>query len=100
MARNYYDVLGVSKTASPTDIKKAFRKLAIIHHPDKPSGDQEKFKELNTAYSVLSDDTKRRQYDQHGEDFEKMEQYEGKTKEINSNHFLGCKHISHCCLRK
>jgi molecular chaperone DnaJ len=66
MAKNYYDLLGVSKGASQDEIKKAFRKLAHQHHPDKSGGDEEKFKEINEAYSVLSDPEKRAQYDQFG----------------------------------
>ena len=65
---NYYDVLGVKKDASADDIKKAFRKLARKHHPD-AGGDEEKFKELNGAYEVLSDPEKRREYDQYGQYF-------------------------------
>ncbi len=55
---NYYDILGVKKDASAAEIKKAFRKLARKHHPD-AGGDEEKFKELNSAYEVLSDPEKR-----------------------------------------
>ncbi len=65
---NYYDVLGVKKDASADDIKKAFRRLARKHHPD-TGGDEEKFKEVNEAYEVLSDDEKRSQYDQYGQYF-------------------------------
>jgi len=67
--RDYYDVLGVSKGAGPDEIKAAYRKFAIKHHPDKNPGDkqaEEKFKELNQAYSVLSDPEKRKAYDQFG----------------------------------
>ncbi|KAL0390691.1 UNVERIFIED_CONTAM: DnaJ proteinANJ1 [Sesamum calycinum] len=63
----YYDVLGVPKTASPDDLKKAYKKAAIKNHPDK-GGDPEKFKELAHAYEVLSDPEKREIYDQYGED--------------------------------
>lgn len=66
---NYYDILGVSKNASQDDIKKAFRKLAHKHHPDKSGGDEKKFKEINEAYQVLSDTAKRARYDQTGQDF-------------------------------
>ena len=67
--RDYYEVLGVSKGSSDDEIKKAFRKLAVKYHPDKNPGDkeaEEKFKEANEAYSVLSDKTKRSRYDQFG----------------------------------
>lgn len=57
--RDYYEVLGISKNASADEIKKAFRKLAIQHHPDKEGGDESKFKELNEAYEVLKDAQKR-----------------------------------------
>jgi molecular chaperone DnaJ len=69
MKRDYYDVLGVSKGASLDEIKKAYRKLAMQHHPDQNPGDkaaEEKFKEAAEAYSVLSDADKRRAYDQYG----------------------------------
>ena len=66
MARDYYNILGVDKKASKDEIKKAFRKLAHQYHPDKKSGDTSKFKEVNEAYTVLSDDQKRSQYDMYG----------------------------------
>ncbi len=66
---DYYKILGVDKGASDDDIKKAYRKLAHKHHPDKTGGDSEKFKEINAAYQVLSDKSKRQQYDQFGENF-------------------------------
>lgn len=66
MSKDYYKILGVDKNASKEDIKKAFRKLAHQHHPDKTGGDETKFKEANEAYSVLSDDAKRQQYDTFG----------------------------------
>ena len=69
MGKNYYDILGVDKKASKDDIKKAFRKLAHQYHPDKKGGDAEKFKEASEAYSVLSDDQKRSQYDMYGQNF-------------------------------
>jgi molecular chaperone DnaJ len=67
----YYEVLSVSKDASTTEIKKAYRKLAIKYHPDKNPGDKEaedKFKVINEAYAVLSDDQKRQLYDMYGKD--------------------------------
>ncbi len=67
MAKDYYKILGVEKSASEEDIKKAFRKLAHQHHPDKKSGDEARFKEINEAYSILSDKQKRNQYDSFGQ---------------------------------
>ncbi len=66
---DYYSTLGVSRGASEDDIKKAFRKLAHKYHPDKGSGDEKKFKEINEAYQVLSNKEKRARYDQTGQDF-------------------------------
>jgi molecular chaperone DnaJ len=64
--RDYYEALGVSKNASPDEIKKAFRRAAVKHHPDKEGGDEAKFKEINEAYEVLKDPSKRQRYDQFG----------------------------------
>lgn len=64
--RDYYEVLGVGKSASADEIKKAFRRKAVELHPDKQGGDEEKFKEINEAYEVLKDSGKRQRYDQFG----------------------------------
>lgn len=66
MPQDYYKLLGVAKTATEDEIKKAFRKLAHQHHPDKKGGNEERFKEINEAYQVLSNADKRKQYDQFG----------------------------------
>src|SRR5947208_12398753 len=65
--KDYYAALGVPKTATAAEIKKAYRKLARQHHPDANKGDaasEEKFKEISEAYDVLSDETKRKEYDE------------------------------------
>ena len=67
---NYYTTLGVDRNATAEEIKKAYRRLAHQYHPDKKGGDEEKFKEVNAAYQVLSDQQKRAQYDQYGQTFE------------------------------
>lgn len=63
--RDYYESLGVEKNASADELKKAYRRLAVQHHPDR-GGDEAKFKEINEAYEVLKDDAKRKRYDQFG----------------------------------
>jgi len=70
MAKDYYGVLGVEKSANTAEIKKAYRKLAVKYHPDKNPGDkqaEERFKEITEAYAVLSDPEKKKQYDQFGD---------------------------------
>ncbi len=67
--KDYYSVLGVERKADKEEIKKAFRKMAHKYHPDKGGGDDSKFKEVTEAYSVLSDDKKRREYDNYGQSF-------------------------------
>ena len=74
-ARDYYQVLGVSRTASADDIKKAYRRLARQYHPDLHAGGkkaemEKKFKELNEAHEVLSDPDKRKKYDQYGAEWD------------------------------
>ncbi|MBT3689914.1 molecular chaperone DnaJ [bacterium] len=69
MSKDYYSILGVDKKATQDDIKKAFRKKAHEHHPDKGNGNADKFKELNEAYQVLGKPEKRQQYDQFGSNF-------------------------------
>lgn len=66
--RDYYEVLGVDRTSSTEQIKKAYRKLAMKYHPDvnKEPGAEDRFKEINEAYEVLSDETKRKNYDMYG----------------------------------
>jgi len=64
--RDYYEILGIQKTASDDEIKKAYRKAAVQHHPDKEGGDETKFKEASEAYEVLKDNAKRQRYDQFG----------------------------------
>ncbi len=66
MNKDYYQILGIAKTATEDEIKKAYRKLAHKYHPDKSGGDEGKFKELNEAYQVLSDKSKRSSYDRFG----------------------------------
>jgi curved DNA-binding protein len=69
MNKNYYDILGISKSSSEAEIKKAYKKLAMQYHPDRNKGDkkaEEKFKEINEAYQVLGDVQKKKNYDQFG----------------------------------
>ena len=70
MAKDYYVSLGIDKSASNAEIKKAFRKKAQQFHPDKKTGDEAKFKEVNEAYGVLGNEQKRKQYDQFGSNFD------------------------------
>src|SRR5947209_9027412 len=74
MARDYYDALGVSRTASTEELQRAYRKLARQYHPDvnRDPGAEERFKEVSEAYSVLSDPDTRRRYDRFGPDFRQI----------------------------
>ena len=75
--RDYYQILGVPRAASADEIKSAYRKLAMQYHPDRNPGDkqaEDRFKEINEAYQVLSDPQKRSRYDQLGEDYSKWQQ--------------------------
>src|SRR3989337_2083276 len=79
MARDFYDVLGVSRSASDKDVRQAFRRLARKYHPDVNPGDakaEERFKEINRAYEVLSDADKRKKYDRYGERWEQAEAFD------------------------
>ena len=69
MNKDYYEILGIPKGSSKDEVKKAFRKLASKHHPDKQGGDEEKYKEVTEAYAVLSDDKKKAEYDTYGHAF-------------------------------
>jgi DnaJ-class molecular chaperone len=74
MAKDFYEILGVSKNATSDEIKKAYRKLALKYHPDRNGNknpeSEKKFKEINDAYQVLSDPQKKSQYDQYGQTFD------------------------------
>src|SRR6185503_7764968 len=75
MAKDYYATLGISRTASPDEIQKAYRKLARKYHPDMNPNDataKKKFQEVQSAFEVLSDADKRRKYDQFGDNFESI----------------------------
>jgi curved DNA-binding protein len=74
MARDYYDALGISRTASTEELQRAYRKLARQHHPDvnRDPGAEERFKEISEAYSVLSDPDTRKRYDRFGPDFRQI----------------------------
>lgn len=72
MSKDYYKILGVEKNATADEIKKAFKKKAMVHHPDRPKGDEAKFKEINEAFQVVGDAEKRAKYDQFGSDFDQQ----------------------------
>ena len=89
--KDYYNILGVAKSASQEEIKKAYRKLAIKYHPDKTKGDkqdEERFKEIGEAYAVLRDPQKRKKYDQMGANWKQYEQA-GRSGGFDSSQFGG-----------
>lgn len=69
MSKDYYSILGLEKGADKAEVKKAFRKKAAQYHPDKKTGDEEKYKEVTEAYAVLGDDKKKAEYDTYGQSF-------------------------------
>jgi curved DNA-binding protein len=84
--KDYYDTLGVSRNSTPDEIKKAYRKLAMKYHPDRNPGNktaEEKFKGINEAFDVLSDEKKRRLYDQMGSDYARYQQQGGMPNSYN-----------------
>ena len=87
--KDLYDIIGVSKNASQDEIKKSYRKLALKYHPDRNKNNKEeaekKFKEVSRAYSVLSDKSKKQQYDQFGE--AGLRQFEGMSNSGGGNPF-------------
>jgi len=93
---SHYDTLGIDKTATQDQIKKAYRKLSMQHHPDKNGGDDAKFKEINEAYETLSDANKRKAYDMggsqfagNGNSFHGFENFDGNMSDIFNNIFGG-----------
>lgn len=92
MSKDYYNILGVDKNASKEDIKKAYRKLAMKYHPDKNPGDkesEEKFKELTSAFDVLSDDNKKKEYDMYGNSGNRFQGYGFSMDDIFGDFFSG-----------
>jgi molecular chaperone DnaJ len=92
MAKDFYKTLGVSKTASEKEIRSAYRKLARKHHPDVNPGDkaaEAQFKEINSAYEVLSDADKRKKYDKYGENWEHADQIEEMQRQRGRRYYSG-----------
>src|SRR3954465_3331531 len=94
---DYYKILGISKTASQDDVKKAYRKLARKYHPDINPNDKEahkKFQQINEANEVLSDPEKRKKYDLYGKDWEHGPQYQAYNNQRQSQGFGGAQDFS------
>src|SRR5574340_488943 len=90
--KDYYKILGISRTASADDIRKAYRKLAMKYHPDRNPGDkaaEEKFKEINEAYQVLSDSDKKSRYDQLGSAYSNWQQRGGTPNDFDWSQWFG-----------
>ena len=90
--KDYYKILGVEKTATSEQLKKAYRKLAVKYHPDKNPDNktaEDKFKEINEAYEVLGDEEKRKKYDQFGENYKYYEQHGGRPEDYDWSQFGG-----------
>ena len=99
MKKDYYDVLGVSRTADAAAIKKAYRKLAKKYHPDSNVGNvqaEERFKELNEAYDILGDEKQRELYDQYGH--AAFDETAGAYGSTESNGFGNGPHYAYSCL--
>lgn len=85
---DFYQILGVKPDTNLSEIRKAYRKLATMYHPDKPCGNEEKFKEISLAYSVLSDPERRQSYDRSGRIHDRsgrIPEMRGKTYQVDSN---------------
>ncbi len=96
--KDYYKILGIDKTATAAEIKKAYRKLAVRYHPDKNQGNkeaEEKFKEISEAYEVLQDPEKRKKYDQFGENWKQYEQHGGKAENFDWSHWQNAGNRQH-----
>src|SRR5512140_2795186 len=90
--KDYYQILGVERSASADDVRKAYRKLAMQYHPDRNPGNkqaEEKFKEINEAYQVLSDPQKRARFDQLGSAYSNWQQRGGSANDFDWSQWMG-----------